>query len=337
MRRFLNDLSIEQYGKIKFAKQLILQKKSKKELSGKKKVIWFLDAPDYGNLGDQAIAYAIHKFCRDNLPEREIIEFQESNVLQYLAWIKNNIKEQDIIVLQGGGNLGDLYPRYEFIRRTIVKNFSQNKIIVFPQSVSYRMDKSGEDERKIAAEIYGKHKNITLFARDSHSYKKMKKIFPNTNIQICPDIVFYLVGVTKQGKRNGLGICLRNDKEKNILQKDVELLIEKIKDSYSYAKKFDTICKLDGPISYTIRKKIVLAKLEEISKFEMVVTDRLHGMIFSYVTSTPCISLNNSTGKSANTYKDWISKAKSISFVLNDYSSIELPIMEPSKKLNFES
>ena len=36
-----------------------------------------------------------------------------------------------------------------------------------------------------------------------------------------------------------------------------------------------------------------------------MITDRLHGMIFAYITNTPCIAIDNSNGKVKNFYKTW--------------------------------
>lgn len=64
MSKFVDKLTIDQYGKIRFAKEFVFQKKPEIALSGDKKRVWFLDAPAYGNLGDQAIVYAINRFCK---------------------------------------------------------------------------------------------------------------------------------------------------------------------------------------------------------------------------------------------------------------------------------
>ena len=42
---------------------------------------------------------------------------------------------------------------------------------------------------------------------------------------------------------------------------------------------------------------------EKIRKSSLVITDRLHGMIFSAITSTPCISLNNYNHKVKSTFE----------------------------------
>ena len=54
----------------------------------------------------------------------------------------------------------------------------------------------------------------------------------------------------------------------------------------------------------------------EFSKCKLIITDRLHGMIFSFITNTPCIALPNSNGKIKGVYK-WIANKGSVLFVEN--------------------
>ena len=44
MSKFVDKLTIDQYGKIRFAKEFVFQKKPEIALSGDKKRVWFLDA-----------------------------------------------------------------------------------------------------------------------------------------------------------------------------------------------------------------------------------------------------------------------------------------------------
>ena len=81
-------------------------------LTSNKKRIYYLDAPDYGNLGDQAIALAIRKFSERELPEYEFVEILQSEVASYVRWIKKNIRPEDIVFLTGGGNIGNKYRKY---------------------------------------------------------------------------------------------------------------------------------------------------------------------------------------------------------------------------------
>lgn len=335
MSKFVDKLTIDQYGRIRFAKEFVFQKKPEIALSGDKKRVWFLDAPAYGNLGDQAIAYAINRFCKSTLPSFEIVEFQEESVIQYLSWLKKNVKKDDIIVLQGGGNLGNLYPRYEFVRRTIIRSFPHNRIVVFPQSVYFSNDTAGKQEKAAARKTYAANRNLIIFARDSKSFQEIKRVFPETHIEMCPDIVFSLNGTVSAESRNGIGVCMRDDKEKTISSEQTKKIIEQLSGNKAEIRKFDTAVNAEKPIIGEYREKLVISKLKEFSECETVVTDRLHGMIFSYITSTPCIAVSNSTGKSLHAYNDWLNGSKGITFLQNPDDSIVKPQNEKSLDLDF--
>lgn len=333
--KVLQKLPIDQYGDIRFAKERLNQKTPDIKIQTEGHRIWFLDAPEYGNLGDQAIAYAIHRFCEDILPDRNLIEFQENNVIRHLGWLKKNISTNDVIILQGGGNLGNIYPRYEYIRRVIIRNFPDNKIVIFPQSISFSKDSKGLHEKMVFSDVYGKHKKLTLFARDSHSYKVIRKYLPDTDVRLCPDIVFYLTGEIQEQYREGLGICLREDSEKCVSQQDTAAVIAELKKRYISCQQITTLCEEERPIIGSLRERLVKEKLKEFSSCEMILTDRLHGMIFSYITSTPCVSLNNATGKSLYAYNDWLKNSKNVGFIKKGNQLMDLPDRSVSDKLNF--
>ena len=335
MSRVLDSLAIDQYGKLRFVKEFIFQKKSDIDASDKERKIWFLDAPAYGNLGDQAIAYAICKFCHNVFPGAQFFEFQEYNVIQYLSWLKSTIKAGDLIVLQGGGNLGNLYPRYEFVRRTIIKSFPHNRIVVFPQSVYFSNDKVGKQEIAAARKTYAANRNLIIFARDSKSFQEMKKAFPETHIEMCPDIVFSLNGTVSAENRSGIGVCMRDDKERTISSEQTKKIIEQLSGNKAIVRKFDTAVNAEKPIIGEYRERLVQSKLKEFAECETVVTDRLHGMIFSYITSTPCVAVSNSTGKSLYAYNDWLNGSKGITFLQNPDDSIVKPQNEKSLDLDF--
>lgn len=268
----------------------------------KVKSIYFLDSATYGNLGDQAIGFAISQFIKDNFKEYNYIEISEQNILRNLKTLKENIQPKDIICLTGGGNMGDLYPRYEAIRRKIIKQFKHNKIIVFPQTIDYSNDRYGQKQLANSIKIYNKHSNLIICAREEQSYKIMSKIY--NNVILVPDIVFYLYkqfNLTEKKKSNTIGICLRNDKES--LLKDNELnKIQQITSKNYKIQNITTICN-QSLITSEKRKEIIYNKIKEFNNCNIIITDRLHGMIFSVLCNTPCIFLDNSNKKISGVYK----------------------------------
>lgn len=102
------------------------------------------------------------------------------------TWRDCNVKPGDVIVFNGGGNIGDIWrSAMEFILRLIDK-FPENRIIVFPHSVWYS-DESliAEDARRMAA-----HPDLHLIARDTYSYDFMLRHFGANNVYLAPDMAF---------------------------------------------------------------------------------------------------------------------------------------------------
>lgn len=68
-----------------------------------------------------------------------------------------------------------------------------------------------------------------------------------------------------------------------------------------------------GPITQQEGERLVYGKWNEFRSARLVITDRLHGMIFSAVTGTPCVALNNSNGKVGYEY-EWLKDVPYIAF-----------------------
>lgn len=95
--------------------------------------------------------------------------------------------DDDVIVIQGGGNMGAVYFAEEYLRQNIVKWFPNNRIISMPQTVWFG-DESKNYIFNRAKKIYSSHKKLTIFGRDVPSYDFCKKNF-KCNVQLCPDMV----------------------------------------------------------------------------------------------------------------------------------------------------
>lgn len=54
------------------------------------------------------------------------------------------------------------------------------------------------------------------------------------------------------------------------------------------------------------------AKIREFSNYELLITDRLHGVIFSMLAGIPCIALENSNYKIKGLIETWLSQYPNI-------------------------
>jgi pyruvyl transferase EpsI len=270
-------------------------------------------AADYGNLGDVAITYAQTLFLEEHLPDHQVIEIPISKSLEGLWFVKRNIKKNDLVTTVGGGNLGEMYVQIEFIRQLVVRFFPSNKIISFPQTFDFSHTPKGIRALKQAKRVYDKHKHLFWVTREKVSFELMKKNFNTSNVLLSPDIVLTLNKTEPKHKRDGLVFCMRNDKEKKLSASEHEILQKLTSGFFKDISCYDT-----GIERNQMSKNERLKELEKIwevfRRAELVITDRLHGMIFCYITNTPCLVFSNSNHKIKATYQ-WIKNCKSITLI----------------------
>lgn len=285
-----------------------------------KKIVVAL-AADYGNLGDVAITYAQTEFLKKQFPDYEVLDFPINETFTSIKALKKIINKQDIITIVGGGNTGDMYDDIEYCRQFIIKQFPMNKIISFPQTIDFSDTESGRKALKRAIEVYGCHKDLTLSAREDISFKKYKEYFPSNKVLFLPDIVLSLNEESPVFDREGITLCLRSDGEKRIDRLQEKLLIEKLSESYNI-KYYDT--HINRRNLSVKEREFELEKIwTAFKKSRIVITDRLHGMIFCAITKTPCIALDNSNHKISGVYNAWLENLGYIKMI-KEYDLVEM-------------
>lgn len=278
------------------------------------KCIFYLMAPSFGNIGDEAIVEASILYLKDYYPEYTVLVIDFLDTIQMLKEIRRFIREDDIIFLQGGGNIGTLYYEAEIMREFIIKRFPDIKIVSMPQSMYFSNTPSGKKKLDHSKKIYNSHKKLTLIARENYSYCKMKNEYQSCNVLLLPDIVFYLSKGIKQSKpsnRAGVMTCLRTDKEDVLGTKRIQL-IEALFQEFEELIISDTC--VPRNISNETRYYEVFSLINQFSKMKLVITDRLHGMILAALTNTPCIVMPSLDTKVLGTY-EWIKDNEMIRFI----------------------
>ncbi len=277
--------------------------KDRNENSSDKKIVVFL-AANYSNLGDVAITYAQKKFITESCPDYKVIPIPISETLEGIVWVKSILNPEDKITTVGGGNFGDLYDQIETLRQLVVENFPNNKVISFPQTFDFSPSEKGKKALKTAQRCYSKHPNLAFFLREQKSFGWMQKAFPEVSSFLTPDIVLSLDQSEPQLERKGVTLSLRKDDEKLLTKNDEKQLLDFISNRFGQVAFYDTHLN-KGNLSETACD----AELEKIwnqyKTSELVITDRLHGMIFSYITNTPCIVFLNNNHKIEESY-NWI-------------------------------
>ena len=287
--------------------------KELKNNQSKKKII-IINTPEHDNLGDHAIALAEEILLRDYLPDYYVYEVTHHHYKSRKTKLLKYISDEDIIAITCGGYLGSMWFHNDILIRDVIKTFIKNRIVFFPQTFFYENFNEEDIEYNITMNCFKAHHNIIMILREQKSYDFATNYFKdcfNKCFQ-APDIVLYLNETDNTQKRNGYLVCLRNDREKII---DDSLLDAITKHADKKGVKINFTDTLAGKVVFKkSRKKELTKKLDEFRQAEVVITDRLHGMIFAAITSTPCIALNNKTSKVEGVYK-WIAYLDYIKYI----------------------
>lgn len=312
LRRYISDFLPNRF-KAEILYLISTKKKFTHTAKDQKKIIVTL-AADYGNLGDVAITYAQKKFLSDNFKDYKVITLPISATYSSLKSLKQRMTSSDIVTIVGGGNMGDMYEDIEEQRRFIIRKFKNNKIISFPQTIDFSNTKKGRASQKRSQKVYNSHKDLILFAREEKSFAKMKQLF-KAKVVLAPDIVLSLNETKKNQIRSKkkVVICIRQDEESSLSHQDKKELYGILHDRYEVVEHRDTHIG-DVKLSDDEAKRALEDIWTSFRSADLVVTDRLHGMIFCAITNTPCIAINNSNGKVAGVYHKWVER--------NDYIRI---------------
>ncbi len=269
---------------------------------------FIIGTPEHTNLGDSAIAVAQESFLRScGFWSNRIKEITFSEYKNAPSFYQQYASNKTTIFQLGGGNMGNQWFNEEAFRRQVIDDFPKNQMMIFPQTIFYTPTEEGAAEERASISYYNRKQNLTLVAREKTSLQIMKKLYPDTQILLTPDIVLSAnidtFGAHPQ-KRSGVLLCMRNDAERSLNSDDlhqIEAFLTSSGLSYHITDMHSNI-----PVTKENRKDCVRRKMEEFLKAELVITDRLHGMVFAAITGTPCVVFSNYNHKVLGTY-EWIS------------------------------
>ncbi len=283
--------------------RLIERKRIKKKYHlqrGKRNiVIW--GTPNHDNLGDYAIAEAEKVLFHRYAPECNLFCVDMTDSVRDMNVLKKLLKAEDMMILTGGGNLGNQYMDDERIRRNVIQNFPHCRVVLFPQTMYFTPDEEGIKEQRQTREIYNAHKDLWMAARDKKSYNDMKELF-SCQVRLLPDVVLTMKPFEPMHRQGAL-LVLRSDLESTLNEEKRDTLKRLLKDKYGLVKETDTTT--TNIPKHTEIQEMLMAKWKEFQQAQLIVTDRLHGMIFAALAQTPCIVLSNYNHKLRETWR-WL-------------------------------
>lgn len=286
--------------------------------------IYYIDYPVYNNGGDLLIMKGAEAFFKDN----QIRVQARYSVLDFPD--KLIIPKDQIIVLQGGGNFGDLYPVHQKLREKIVASYPHHRIVLLPQTIFFK--KEAEYDR--TARIFNGHKDVHLFVRDTLTYSLASQKFNKCSVYLSPDMAHQLWPILPKSSPGKELLCFfRTDIEKTSEQESFESAGRG--DYLDWASLYNRVEKKSIKMIGQMMTKggvplpmqaiwgkysdyLVDKAVKRFSGYHSVQTSRLHGHILSCLMDKPNTLLDNSYGKNSNYYNTWTSGIKSAQLVLKN-------------------
>lgn len=256
-----------------------------------------IGSPLYCNIGDLTIAEAEHLFWGKNFQDYDLIDIPRELWLSYKASIVNRVDDKCPILITGGGFIGDIWlDEQEFIE-DVIETFSKNTIIFFPQTFFFKELRRFE----VFIKKLKKANKVLLFARDKNSFFQMRKYESiNIKVMLVPDIVLSIEPELKIERNNECVLCFRNDTEKVTEDSMIVNIIDYLNAKDINYKKYSTV--YPKYVSLKDRKNRVKQAIKVFSGSNMVITDRLHGLILATISGTPVLFFDNLSKKVSLTY-----------------------------------
>ena len=283
---------------------------------------WLLEVPYYTNIGDTLIWQGEMDFLR-TLPNKR----KGMYALESFKFPK--IPNNDLIIFQGGGNFGDLWTKHHDFKMQVIEHYPNNEFLFMPQTVYFQ----DENNLRKCAEFLSCY-NVTICARDLHSYKVLSDNFSN-RILLVPDMAFCMnmsrweksystsrplllkridtelkmTPILEKVESMDLDISdwpsmYDNDRMTKILYKTKK---RKMKTYTPWA--MDLFCK------YFYRPFLIRTGVKFINSHTDIYTTRLHGAILSILLGKNTILIDNSYGKNSQFYNTWLGDCDIIKMV----------------------
>ncbi len=285
----------------------------------------YVDYPLHTNVGDLLINLGTEQFFKDH----RLNIWRRYNQYDFPSRIAG-IQRDDVFLLHGGGNLGDLWEPYQSFRESILERYPENRVIFLPQTVHFE---SREREARSVKKMAG-HRNLHVFARDYVSLDRLRNAGLE-RVSPAPDMAHALFGVLKPTVVAAPGSVLkliRGDKEAS--QPPAEFLgsdsatadwdhgtvaafrevshpfvLRAVKAIGRYGRPLDA-----HGLWYWHRDGLIQDGVNLFSRYEIIVTNRLHAILLGLLLGKEVRAWDNSYGKLSAYYEAWLSNVPGLTF-----------------------
>ena len=273
----------------------------KKGAKSKHRRILLLLSPEYVNYGDLAIASMERRMLADL--EYDVLEVPCCTHEYWPESVVSAVRDDDILMFTGGGYMGSLWPDLQGYVEHMLESCPNNVMVFAPQTVYF-----GEDSQSEARfiSLLGKCRKVLFLARDADTCSWLESFdLPSVSVQLIPDAVICAGNWLYEGKRSGLLKCFRDDHE-SVLQNEGNVVVEKLSDRLQLPITEASTMVRHVMTPLWMRDSLLSWKLKDFQHAELVITDRLHAMVFSALSGTRVVALDNVSGKVSGAHR-WLS------------------------------
>lgn len=285
----------------------------------KDSVVAIFDFPNHSNVGDSAIWLGEMTYLKKRCGKHNIFIYGSNFDRGSLP----ELKSDTLVLINGGGNLGDVWPKHQSLREDLIRNYVHNRVIQMPQSIHFENSRNASSFGR----VIDTHPDLYILCRDAVSMRLCSKMSEGSRCILCPDMALYADNICKVKRpKYSVVAVLRKDRERKTRPDDLVdwRSVEPAKDwltepfsAVSFVLK--VVNRLNGiiPIKSRIYQKIMFrlcaraAKkrvdrgVELLCSGKLIVTDRLHVHLICCMLCIPHIIIDNSYGKIGRFCKTW--------------------------------
>lgn len=274
----------------------------------------YIDIPIHDNIGDLLIMKGTLRFFEKN----HLTPSSVSSVVSFNpAWVAPG----DVLVFHGGGNFGDLYANINDLREALIARFPQNRVVIMPQTIFF----STPEKQQQAAAAFRRHPDLHLFVRDRVSLAIARQF--TEHAYLAPDMAHHLYPIISKPERAAGTLRIeRVDLEKrptpaslsalnydkrtdwvDLIGAEKKLidLVWKLEYQFQHRKWDGLLRKLAPMVWVPISNRFSSKAITLFSRYDHIVTDRLHGHILACLMDKKNTVIDNSYGKNSTYINEW--------------------------------
>lgn len=270
-----------------------------------------LDFQNHGNVGDSAIWLGQLAALRARGIRRPAYI---ATIASYDPLALRRAAPEGAILLSGGGNFGDVWPRHQELREKVLHDFPDRRIVQLPQSIEFRSTAALDAARRIVAG----HRDFTLLVRSHRSLELARQFDAPSGL--CPDMALRLPPLPRgRPVHDGIIWLRREDQESGGSSAEAPAGVERLdwlaeppsldRRLVGWLHERPRALEALGGRAGILYERLARGRLARgvalLSRGRGVITDRLHAHILSLMAGIPHCVLDNSYGKVRAVYETW--------------------------------